>query len=414
MEKLSKYSWVLLVAIVVALLLAKWTLLVAILGLALLITVHELGHFVFAKAFGMRVEKFYVGFPPAAWKRQRGETEYGIGVIPLGGFCKISGMTEDELKELTKDVRHRRDTKKISADEAEREIAAIEGRTYYTQKVWKRNLTIFAGPLFNFVGAAVILLVYLLAVGQAKPTLTVDTVMATAKIGATQQQTPAAVIGLRPGDTLLGANGRRWTQWTQATAFFQANPHKTIELTYRTRAGVVKTAQVTLTENPDNSHQGFLGVVAKLRTDRPTPWVAVGRAAKQTVLIVGETFKGFWWLITGKVHFGGNNGAVGPVGIVDLSQRAERQSWYPVLLAFLSVNLGIVNLLPILPFDGGHIFFNSVESARRGRRVKRRTLERVIAVGTTLLVALFIYLTINDIRRILKHVFAVVAPHLLR
>jgi hypothetical protein len=93
---LSPWSLLLAGAVLLTLLLGQWVWLIGILGLALLITVHEFGHFIAAKAFGMRVEKFYVGFPPAALRRTWGETEYGIGVIPLGGFCKISGMTPEE------------------------------------------------------------------------------------------------------------------------------------------------------------------------------------------------------------------------------------------------------------------------------------------------------------------------------
>jgi regulator of sigma E protease len=378
-DKVNKYSWLFLVAIILTLVLARWTLLVAILGLALLITVHEFGHFVFAKLFGMRVEKFYVGFPPAAWKRVRGETEYGLGVIPLGGFCKISGMTEDEMNALPEEVKP---------------------RAYYNQKVWKRNLTIFAGPLFNFLIAIVILFVFLTVQGQVQPTLKTSQVVATVQVNGKQVTTPAAKAGLRAGDTLIGADGQTWSTWAQASAFLQKHPNQTVQLTYRDTQGQVHTTTVTLGDNPASSGQGYLGVMAGERYVHPAPWTTASLAVTTTGTIFADTFKGFWWLISGKIGFGGKNGAVGPVGIVDLSQNAVRQNWYPLLLAFLSVNLGIVNLLPILPFDGGHIFFNAVEAARRGRRVDRRVLERVVAVGTALLVVLFIYLTFNDIKRI--------------
>ena len=120
---LSPWSVLLAGGIVVALLFGQWPIVVGILGLAALITIHEFGHFIAAKSFGMRVEKFYIGFPPAAWKRRKGETEYGVGLIPLGGFCKISGMSETE--ELPDEVKP---------------------RAYYSQPVWKRNLVIFADP----------------------------------------------------------------------------------------------------------------------------------------------------------------------------------------------------------------------------------------------------------------------------
>ena len=382
-EGSSQWGWILLVGLVLALVFAKWTLLVAILGLAFLITVHEFGHFVFAKWFGMRVERFYVGFPPAIWKRRRGETEYGIGMIPLGGFAKISGMSEEE--ELPDDV---------------------TPRAYYNQPVWKRNLTIFAGPLFNFLAAVVILFVFLLAQGIVTPTLKLDKVVPTVKIGGKTQQTPAARIGLQKGDTLIGAKLAgdsapipEWTQWSEATAFFQAHPGQEIELKYRTVSGAVQTTRVTLDPNPAAPSTGFLGVQAAQKTQRPMPWTAGWLAVKGTGDVIAKTFQGLYWLISGRISATGPDGAAGPVGIISISSQAVQQNWYPVLLALLSVNLGIINLLPILPFDGGHILFNTLESVR-GRRIDQRIMERTAAVGVALLLVLFVFLTFNDIRRL--------------
>ncbi len=111
------------------------------------------------------------------------------------------------------------------------------------------------------------------------------------------------------------------------------------------------------------------------------------------------TFTGFWWLASGKISATGPDGAVGPVGIINVSRQAVQQSWYPVLLAFLSFNLGLINLLPILPFDGGHIAMNVVEKIR-GRRLNTVVFERMVAFGTVLLVMLFIFLTFNDVKRL--------------
>src|SRR5512136_424761 len=180
----SPWSLLLLGGIVLALLFGQWVLVVAILGLALLITVHEFGHFIAAKSFGMRVAKFYVGFPPAALRHTWGETEYGIGIIPLGGFCKISGMTPDE--EIPEDT---------------------GDRVYYKKAVWKRNVTIFAGPLMNFIAAAVILMLFVGIQGVPKASLTLAEVV---------KDAPAGRAGLVAGDRLVGADGQRWTTWDQA------------------------------------------------------------------------------------------------------------------------------------------------------------------------------------------------------
>jgi len=391
-EKASTWGWILLVAIVVALIFAKWTLLVAILGLAFLITVHEFGHFIFAKKLGMRVERFYVGFPPAAWKHVRGETEYGIGLIPLGGFCKISGMSEEE--DLPKEVLP---------------------RAYFNQPVWKRNVVIAAGPLMNIVAAVLIIFVFLLARGTVTPTLTLDEVL---------KGTPAAEVGLGPGDTLVGgrvvtAEGEpeqpftRFHTWDDATSFFQANPETLVELQYRPAVhgagstgnsgasgeSSVQTIEVRLARNPSDKTQGYLGVGPVGETHRAMPWTAAWLALKDTGDVIVKTFQGFWWLLSGQISVTGPDGAVGPVGIVKVSAQAVQQDIYPVLLAFISVNLGILNLIPILPFDGGHILFNTLESIR-GRKVSTRVMERTAAVGVVLLLTLFVFLTFNDIKRL--------------
>ena len=365
---LSPWSLLLGGAVLAALVLGQWVWVIAILGLAFLITVHEFGHFIAAKSFGMRVEKFYVGFPPAALRRTWGETEYGIGIIPLGGFCKISGMTpEEEVPEDTGD------------------------RVYYKKPVWKRNITIAAGPLMNFAAAAVILVLFVGIQGVASATLTLDEVVPGA---------PAAKAGLVAGDTLVGADGATWTKWDEASAYFRANPGKTIELTYEPKAGgPERTVEVTLVENPQAPGSGYLGVRAGVTSERPGPVKAVTLGLTGFKDVVVGTFTGFWWLLSGKISATGPDGAVGPVGIIDVSRQAVQQNWYPVLLAFLSFNLGLINLLPILPFDGGHIAMNVVEKIR-GRRLDTRVFERMVAFGTVLLVMLFIFLTFNDLKRL--------------
>ena len=365
---LSPWSLLLGGAVVAAVVLGQWSWVIAILGLALLITVHELGHFIAAKTLGMRVEKFYVGFPPAALRRTWGETEYGVGIIPLGGFCKISGMTpEEETPEGTGE------------------------RAYFRRAVWQRNVVIAAGPLMNFVTAAVILMLFIGIQGVATASLTLDEVV---------PGEPAAEAGLVAGDTLVGADGMRWTTWDEASAFFRANPGKTIALIYRPHTGGgERTVKLTLTENPQAPGNGYLGVRAGVVLERPGPIEAVRLGLIGFKDVAVGTFTGFWWLITGRISATGPDGAVGPVGIIDVSRQAVQQDWYPVLLAFLSFNLGLINLLPVLPFDGGHIAMNVVERIR-GRRLDSLVFERLVAFGTVLLVMLFIFLTFNDLKRI--------------
>ena len=438
---LSPWSLLLGGALIAAVVLGQWSWLIPILGLALLITVHEFGHFIAAKSFGMRVEKFYVGFPPAALRRTWGETEYGIGIIPLGGFCKISGMTPEDpigggvvdeilldaedgrlartytvaevdeaLKELKSrihgavvdpdsaddaDVARWRELKRV-LDAYRDERLAPDGPgdpVYYKQAVWKRNVTIAAGPVMNFLTAAVIMILFVGIQGVSKgPTLTLSAIVPGA---------PAARAGLVAGDTLTGGGGQQWTTWEQATTYLRGNLGKTITLSYLPKdGGAVRTVTLTPVENPQVKGAGYIGVQAGDNRVRPGPVKAVTLGLGGFKDVVVGTFTGFWWLISGKVSATGADGATGPVGIINVSHQAVQQNWYPILLAFLSFNLGLINLLPILPFDGGHIVMNLVERVR-GRRIDARVFERMVAFGTMLLVLLFIFLTFNDV----KHLF---------
>ncbi len=372
----SPWSLLLGIAVLATLATGQWVWLVGILGLALLITVHEFGHFIAAKAFGMRVEKFYVGFPPAAARHTWGETEYGIGIIPLGGFCKISGMTpEEEVPEGTGD------------------------RAYFRKPIWQRNLAILAGPLMNFVAAAVILIVFIGIQGVPSATLAIDDVLADG---------PAAQAGIRVGDVFVGADGVVFASWDEASAYFRARPDETIELAYLrgTDAGVAgetaaepRTTQVKLIENPQLPGSGYMGVRAAVVTERPGPLETVWLGITGTRDLIVALFVGLSWLVTGQISATGKDGVAGPIGILDVSRQAVEQNWYPVLLAFLSINLGVINLLPILPFDGGHIAFNLLERVR-GKRLDAKVFERIVAVGTLLMIALFVFLSFNDIQRI--------------
>ena len=192
---LSFWSILFLGAIVATIVMGQWTWLVGIIGLAFLVTVHEFGHFIAAKSFGMRVEKFYVGFPPAAWKKRKGETEYGVGIIPLGGFCKISGMTpEEEVPEDTGD------------------------RVYYKKPIWQRNVTIFAGPLMNFVAAALILFVFVMVQGRSARTAP------SSRSVDRERHAGRGASACSPGTSWSAPTGSAGRTWDEATTYLRAHP----------------------------------------------------------------------------------------------------------------------------------------------------------------------------------------------
>ena len=216
---------------------------------------------------------------------------------------------------------------------------------------------------------------------------------------------PAAKAGLVAGDTIVGADGqtlrRRGTRPPRTSAPTPTRPSssRTSPAGGRRRAKTVRRSRWSRTRRRPGAATSACAP-ASLR-ERPGPVEAVTLGLTGFKDVVVGTFTGFWWLLSGKISATGPDGAVGPVGIIDVSRQAVQQSWYPILLAFLSFNLGLINLLPILPFDGGHIAMNVVEKIR-GRRLDTRVFERMVAFGTVLLVMLFIFLTFNDVKRLVR------------
>ena len=173
----------------------------------------------------------------------------------------------------------------------------------------------------NFVAAAVILILFIAIQGVPQATLTLDEVVDGA---------PAAAAGLVVGDTLVGADGKTWSTWDEASAYFRANPGKTIALSYRPAGGgPERTVSVTLVENPQAPGSGYLGVRAGVTRDRPGPVEAVKLGLTGFKDLVVGMLTGFWWLLSGKISATGPDGAVGPVGIIDVSRQAVRAELVP-------------------------------------------------------------------------------------
>jgi regulator of sigma E protease len=350
----------------------SWVL--AFVGFAALIVLHELGHFAAAKAVGMRAEKFYLFFGKPLVKVRRGETEYGIGWIPAGGYVKITGMNP--------------------AEEIPPEVAP---RAYYRQPVWKRLVVIAAGPAVNLVLAFFILGGYFWAAGAQEATRTV---------GEVQRGQPAAGV-LMPGDELLAVDGRRGDVATLAR---QIGTHRCAErppvagcraesparLTIR-RDGTVRTVAVTPVYDAelDRTRLGFgfgsravpVGAGEAASTSVDTMW----DVTTATVSIIGRLF----YDAEARDELGG------AVGSYEVTRRtievdAERAV---AIIGLISLSLAIVNLLPILPLDGGHIFWALAEKVR-GRAIPFRVMERASMVGFVLILVLFAIGLQNDVERL--------------
>lgn len=350
-------------------------------GFALLIIFHEAGHMVAAKAVGMRVERFFLFFPPKLWSIQRGETEYGIGAIPLGGFVKISGMNPEE--------------------ELEPEVAP---RGYYNQPVWKRIVVIGAGPFVNIVIAFVIL--FGLGFTLEEPTRLA--------VGAVESSSPAQGE-LERGDRLVSINGvDRGEGTVQAQSDRLTGSLGDLSCAAETADGCRSTEAVpvvverggetlTIELNPfydaefDRFRFGFsfagAGYVPADRSVPSSAEFAVDRmwaVTSATVSIVARIFNAEQ-----------REQLSGIVGSYEVTRQSiefdTRQAL--LVLGLISLSLAVINLFPFLPLDGGHIFWSVVEKVR-GRPVAFRTMERASVVGFALVLVLFAIGLTNDIGRL--------------
>jgi regulator of sigma E protease len=348
------------------------------LGFSLLIVLHEAGHFVAAKATGMRVERFFLFFPPKLVSVKRGETEYGIGALPLGGFVRISGMNPDE--ELPPEAK---------------------GRGYYDQPVWKRIVVIGAGPAVNIVLAFAIL--FALSFQGSEPDRTVDQVV---------PGTPAAGK-LKAGDEILAIDGKNYRNLDGAARIERFRDrvasHKCAgKQVDGCRAAVPTVLTVkrdghnsTIPVRPEydaDAGQALLGFRYGLNTYGRSAGAAVGNAANVMWEISSRTTTIFSRIFEKEKR----EELSGPVGISGAANEVldvfgAREAL--VLLALVSLSLGLINLFPFLPLDGGHIFWSLVEKAR-GKRVSFAVMERASVVGFVLVMMLFVIGLSNDIGRL--------------
>ena len=349
----------------------SWVL--AFVGFAILVILHELGHFTVAKLVGMRVEKFSLFFPPTLLSKKVGETEYAIGAIPAGGYVKISGMNPDE--ELPEEVRD---------------------RAYHAQPVWKRIAVILAGPAVNLVLALLLLFVFFWAIGPETQT---------DRVGAIQKGYPAAGA-LKPGDRLISVDGVR------------GEPEKLVDQIASHRCAGAQRDGCKATE-PAEVVVGR-GDARRELSLRPVYDEAVERArigfqyapGPREGLAFGESVEvsldRFWFITKATLSL--------PARIFDAEKRKEisgivgsyevtRQTILNdvaevvLIMALVSLSLAIVNLFPFLPLDGGHIFWAIVEKVR-GRPVPLSVMERSGVIGFMLVIGLFLIGLTNDIGRL--------------
>lgn len=367
---------------------------VGVLGLGLLILVHEMGHFLMAKATGMRVEEFSIGYGRFLVSRRIGETVYGISAIPIGGYVRVTGMHREEFAArqeaaLTKQQAVVKDPEEYvtgSSAISDEEVANTPlERRYYAKPLWQRLLFIVSGVTMNLVVAFVMLVIVGLQ-GLYVPTTGIQEVAA---------DSPAAAAGVISGDTILSIDGQDVSSWEEVQTVIRANPEKTISVVVE-RDGQRVTLHATLDRQEAG---GFLGVGPAAVKQPSTLGQALTFAGDRTwnllTLLVREIGK----LVTGQSPVTGPSGLAGPVGIVAISSSAFQDGYYLTLLAFISIQLALLNMLPLLPLDGGHFFINIVQALAK-RTFSLRTFERVSIVGLGLFLLLALVATGNDIGRL--------------
>jgi len=350
-----------------------------VLVLGVLIFVHELGHFIFAKLFGVRVLKFSLGFGPKLIGKVVGGTEYVISAFPLGGFVKMFGENPDEQQ----------------IDEADR------SGSFSHKSVAARFCIVLAGPLFNLLFAVVLFFGLFLAIGVPQP---VDTTL----VGKVNQDSPAFAAGLKAGDEILSIDGSPTIRWEDVLEGVKRSEGRQLTLAIRRGQEKITLSVVPQRDSVKNvfgeevEQRYMIGIVKddKVEYHRVGPVQAFADACRQTWMYVSLTAMGFVKIIQRVVPA---SELGGPILIAQIAGEQMKAGWINLVyfMGLLSVNLGILNLLPIPVLDGGHLVFLSIEGVMR-RPVHERAQIIAQQVGIALLGALMIFVFYNDIVRILQ------------
>lgn len=360
------------------------TILAFILVLSVLVLIHELGHFLVAKKLGIKVEEFGFGFPPRLFGIKRGETLYSINLLPVGGFVKLFG--EDSAGGGS--VKQTKREKDLSKQQLK--------RAFYARPIWQRFAVVVAGVVMNFL-LAVILISYLFAVqGVAIPSKNIH-------VTEVLKNTPASAAGLQVGDVITQINGNKVATTDTFIKEIKADKGKAILLGIE-RNGKNFTVSVTpRTVSPEG--QGPIGVGISNITVTKYPWY------KAPFYGTLEAFKFSWMIVSGlgsmvvNLVFHGTKpeGVAGPVGVAQLTGQAVSYGLNATLwfTALLSINLAVLNVLPIPALDGGRLFFIIIEAVTR-KKVNPKYESYSHAVGLAVLLGLMILITVFDIVRVIS------------
>lgn len=340
--------------------------------LGILVFVHELGHFLVAKCSGVGVLKFSLGFGPKLVGKKIGETEYIISMIPLGGYVKLLGESaDDEISEYD------------------------EKRSFLKQHVLKKIGIVAAGPVFNFLFAIIVFaIIYMVGI----PVLT-------SEVGDVQKGSPAFEAGIKGGDIILAIDGEDISHWAELAGIIVNSKGQELKIRIdrnnkikdlRLRAKLVKSKNIF--DEEIDSYK--IGVSASSNTviERLNPFSAFGSGIEQTWFITKITLISIVKMVKGELSA---KTLGGPILIAQMAGARVQEGIVPFIffMALLSINLGIINLLPVPLLDGGHLLFFIIELIS-GKEVNVKWREMAQQIGFALLVMLMMFVFYNDIIRI--------------
>jgi len=339
---------------------------VSVLAFAFLIVVHELGHHLVARASRMRVERFSIGFGPTLWVRRRGETEWAVSALPLGGYVRIAGMNPGE------------------------EVDPSDAGAYCNQPAWRRAAVVLAGPAMNYVGAVVLAAALLLAGAFREPD-------PSPTIGDVAAGGAAAAAGLRPGDRVLSVDGAPMATWVDLVGQVVQHPARPMDLSIARGGETLGLRAVPR----DEGGRGRLGIAQGTRLAAASgPGGAVALALSATHERAAEVLAGLAQVVTGRQRAE----LRGPLGIAQEMARSARTgaAEFLSMVWVISIVLALFNLLPIPALDGGRLVFLAIEIAT-GRRVNQRVENIVHLVGFVALFGLILAVTVfGDLARLLR------------
>ncbi len=341
------------------------------------VMIHEAGHYLTAKKFHMRVTEFFLGFGKRIWSFQRGETEFGIKAIPAGGYCRISGMSINE--ELPEADKH---------------------RAFHLASVPKRLIVLGAGSFLHFVLGFLILVVLLAGVGVTTVTNTIGEVVpcvlntaagaSDGKCTATSKPSPAKAAGLVANDQIIAIDGKKYENWFDYATKIRASANKRITLTVSRGGENLEIPITPAARSLDGKEIGYLGVINKLGTRKDGSFKAIENSAKLTKDLLGNSVTSLISLPTKipalvRQTFGNEKrdaqGLVGVVGVARVSAQTasdpklesrEKIASFLIIIASLNIFVGVFNLLPLLPLDGGHMAVAIVDGVRRFNAKRRK------------------------------------------